>query len=86
MALPQSTISHQFKRLGRLGYITREKGAADSRIVIARLTGQGRLIADETNQLSRKVVTQMLQSIGDDDAQTIRSGLKEMDRVLASMR
>lgn len=86
MALPQSTISHQLKRLERLGYITRENSAADSRIVIARLTDQGRLIADEANKLSRKVVTQMLQSIGDEEAQTIRSGLREMDKALASMR
>ena len=86
MALPQSTISHQLKRLERLGYITRENSTADSRIVIAQLTEQGRLIADEANKLSRQVVTQMLHSIADDDAQTIRAGLKEMDKALASMR
>lgn len=86
MALPQSTISHQLKRLEKLGYITRENSAADSRIVIAKLTDKGRLIAIEANALSRRVVNQMLQSIAGDDAQTIRIGLKEMDKALASMR
>lgn len=86
MALPQSTISHQLKRLERLDYITRENSAQDSRIIIAKLTEQGRLVADEANKLSRKVVTRMLQSIGDDEAQIIRSGLKEMDKALASIR
>lgn len=86
MALPQSTISHQLKRLEKLGYITRESGEADSRIVIARLTSEGRKIAREANALSREVVAQMLHEISDRDAENIRSSLKQMDRALAAMR
>lgn len=86
MALPQSTISHQLKRLEKLGYITRESGEADSRIVIARLTDAGREVAREANALSREIIAQMLQSISDKDAQTIGGGLKEMDKALAAMR
>lgn len=86
MALPQSTISHQLKRLEKLGYITRENSPSDSRIVIARLTRQGREIANEANKLSRQVVTQMLQSIPEQDARLVRTSLKEMDKALESMR
>lgn len=86
MALPQSTISHQLKRLEKLGYITRESSQGDSRIVIAKLTEQGRQIADEANRLSRQVVSRMLESIPQEDARLIRAGLKEMDRALESMR
>ncbi|BBE35644.1 MarR family winged helix-turn-helix transcriptional regulator [Sphingosinicella microcystinivorans] len=86
MALPQSTISHQIKRLEKLGYLTRTAGSQDSRIVIAELTDHGRDIANQANALSRRVTDTLLQAIGDDEVETVRAALKRVDQALEAMR
>lgn len=85
MALPQSTISHQLKRLEGLGYLTREVGPDDSRIVIARLTPQGIEVARRSNELSREVVGALVSAIGEDDLPTVRAALKRADAALEVM-
>jgi len=85
MALPQSTISHQLKRLEGLGYLTRTVGAQDSRIVFARLTERGLDIAQRSNQLSRTVVGQLVSAIGEDDLDRVRAALKRADVALEAM-
>lgn len=85
MALPQSTISHQLKRLEGLGYLTREVGAEDSRIVIARLTARGMEVARRSNELSRDVVGALVSAIGEDDLPTVRAALKRADAALEAM-
>lgn len=85
MALPQSTISHQLKRLEGLGYLTREVGPDDSRIVIARLTAQGIEVARRSNELSREVVGALVSAIGEDDLPTVRAALKRADAALEVM-
>jgi DNA-binding MarR family transcriptional regulator len=85
MALPQSTISHQLKRLEGLGYLTREVGPEDSRIVIARLTPQGIEVARRSNELSREVVGALVSAIGEDDLPLVRAALKRADAALEGM-
>jgi DNA-binding MarR family transcriptional regulator len=85
MALPQSTISHQLKRLEGLGYLTREVGPDDSRIVIARLTPQGVEVARRSNALSREVVGALVAAIGEDDLPTVRAALKRADAALEAL-
>ena len=85
MALPQSTISHQLKRLEGLGYLTREVGPDDSRIVIARLTPQGVEVARRSNALSREVVAALVAAIGEDDLPIVRAALKRADAALEAM-
>lgn len=85
MALPQSTISHQLKRLEGLGYLTRTVGAEDSRIVVARLTERGLDVAQRSNQLSRRVVAQLVSAIGEDDLDRVRAALKRADVALEAM-
>lgn len=85
LALPQSTISHQLKRLEGLGYLTREVGVEDSRIVIARLTKKGRDIAGRSNELSRDVVSRLVTAIGQDDLPIVRAALKRADIALEQM-
>jgi len=85
MALPQSTISHQLKRLEGLGYLTREVGSEDSRIVIARLTPQGIEVARRSNALSREVVDELVSAIGEDDLPIVRAALKRADAALEAM-
>ncbi|MBX9664288.1 MarR family transcriptional regulator [Novosphingobium sp.] len=85
MALPQSTISHQLKRLEGLGYLTREVGPQDSRIVIARLTPEGIEVARRSNALSREVVDALVAAIGEDDLPIVRAALKRADAALEAM-
>lgn len=86
MALPQSTISHQLKRLEKLGYVERSIGARDSRVMVASLTARGREVAAESNELSRKVTSAMVAAIAHMDGAAVRSALKTMDKALAELR
>jgi DNA-binding MarR family transcriptional regulator len=83
MALPQSTISHQLKRLERLGYITRVPGERDSRMIIASLTDLGRQVATEGNAHSRLITDQLLAAIGVQESEQIRAALQRVDAALA---
>lgn len=84
MALPQSTISHQVKRLEKAGYVTRNPGDNDSRIVIADLTDKGRVVANEANAHSRDVTDQVLAAIGANEVELVRAALKRIDAALAN--
>ncbi|NLR41618.1 MULTISPECIES: MarR family winged helix-turn-helix transcriptional regulator [unclassified Novosphingobium] len=85
MALPQSTISHQLKRLEGLGYLKREVGSEDSRIVIARLTAEGVEVAGRANELSRDVVDELVSAIGQKELAAVRAALKRADAALEAM-
>lgn len=86
MALPQSTISHQIKRLEKLGYVKREQGKEDSRMVIASLTAKGRKVATKANHLSRQVKDRLMEAIGEDDYDTVRLALIRADDALRSFQ
>ncbi|WP_299193995.1 MarR family transcriptional regulator [uncultured Erythrobacter sp.] len=86
MALPQSTISHQIKRLEKLGYVEREQGKQDSRVRAASLTEKGREVALQANLLSRQVIAVLLDSIGEEDMETVRAALKRADRALQEFK
>ena len=86
MALPQSTISHQIKRLESLGYVEREQGKQDSRVRMVSLTSSGRDVALQANKLSEQVVGLLMDSIGEDDIETVRAALKRADRALQSFK
>jgi DNA-binding MarR family transcriptional regulator len=86
MALPQSTISHQIKRLEKLGYLRRTAGETDSRMVIAELTDHGREVAVAANALSRRVTDELLKAIGEEDVAVVRAALKRVDQALEALR
>ncbi|HEX8400787.1 MAG TPA: MarR family transcriptional regulator [Allosphingosinicella sp.] len=86
MALPQSTISHQVKRLEKLGYITRTIGEKDSRMVIATLTERGREVAIDANAHSRDVTDRLLEAIGPDEVERVRSAMKRVDEAFSPIR
>ena len=52
MALPQSTVSHQVKRLEEAALIKREPDKADSRAIRLALTRKGRTVAERCNRIS----------------------------------
>ena len=84
MALPQSTVSHQTKRLEKIGYVSRASGKQDSRMVITALTELGREIASEGSEISRAVTDQIREAIGDDQLELVRASLKRVDAMLAA--
>ncbi|MFN2100008.1 MarR family winged helix-turn-helix transcriptional regulator [Altererythrobacter sp. MF3-039] len=86
MALPQSTISHQIKRLEKLGYVEREQGRQDSRVRMVSLSNAGREVALQANKLSEQVVALLVDSIGDENIETVRAALKRADRALQSFK
>ncbi len=83
MAMPQSTISHQLKRLERLDYLTRTPSERDSRVIIAELTELGRGVATEANQFSREVTDQLLVAVGVEEIEMVRAAMKRVDAALA---
>ncbi|PEQ11294.1 hypothetical protein B2G71_17155 [Novosphingobium sp. PC22D] len=85
MALPQSTVSHQLKRLEKLGYIVREPTPDDQRRIMARLTETGRQVAKEGNALSRSVTDVVFHAIGADDIEMVRRAMKRVDQQLAKL-
>lgn len=52
MALPQSTMSHQLKRLEKDGYVLRTRSETDNRTVVISLTERGTDVAETCNRLS----------------------------------
>jgi len=86
MALPQSTISHQIKRLEQLGYVERAQGKQDFRVRVASLTEQGRDVARQANRLSEQVVALLMDSIGEEDIETVRQALKRADEALQNFK
>lgn len=83
MALPQSTISHQLKRLEKRGYVRRSAGEHDSRVIIAELTDRGRDVAVEGNALSREVTDRLISAIGREELELLRAAMKRIDDALA---
>lgn len=86
MALPQSTISHQMKRLEKLGYVEREQGKQDSRVRMVSLTNSGREVALQANKLSEQVVALMMKSIGEENIEPVRAALMRVDHALQSFK
>lgn len=52
MALPQSTMSHQLKRMEKDGYVHRTRSETDNRTVVITLTENGEQVAETCNALS----------------------------------
>lgn len=83
MALPQSTISHQLKRLEKRGYVRRTPGIHDSRVITAELTDSGRKVAVEGNMLSKEVTDRLVNAIGREELEQLRAAMKRIDDALA---
>ena len=85
MAMPQSTISHQLKRLEELGYVARIPDEKDSRVVRVSLTETGETVARESNALSREVNDLLEVALADLDPHAFASALARVDARLATL-
>jgi DNA-binding MarR family transcriptional regulator len=78
MALPQSTISHQIKRLEKIGYVRRTRSKADNRSVEVTLSPTGEQIAETCNSLSRTIYLAATETFTDAEVETLRRLLERM--------
>lgn len=83
MALPQSTISHQVKRLEKIGYVSRTPLERDSRVIMTALTKEGTRVATDANANSRDFTNRLLEAIGIEEIEMVRAALKRADHALA---
>jgi DNA-binding MarR family transcriptional regulator len=82
MALPQSTMSHQLKRLESDGYVLRTRSSTDNRTVVITLTEKGREVAETCNRLSDIILSYVSEEL-DENEIVLLSNL--LQRVFASL-
>jgi DNA-binding MarR family transcriptional regulator len=86
LILPQSTVSHQLRRLDAAGLIARNRPLEDNRSVIVSLTPRGAAVAAECDTLSRVVHDRMVSSLTDGERATLRLLLLRVFETLDDMR
>ena len=86
LATPQPTVSHQVKRLDRLGYLSRQPGRPDSRRVLLSLTPRGREVADSLDAYSREIMGLLEAAIGEGELGRVRHALARVDQALQARR
>ncbi|RMF12150.1 MAG: ArsR family transcriptional regulator [Alphaproteobacteria bacterium] len=78
MALPQSTISHQLRRLETQGLIERNRRADDNRSVTVNLSKDGERVASECNALSAVIYDALVDKIPATDLDVLERHLSGM--------
>ena len=78
MALPQSTMSHQLKRLERDDYVTRTRSDADNRTVVITLTQKGTNVAEICNRLSDVIMANVSKKLSNEEIELLSSLLQRV--------
>ena len=78
MVLPQSTISHQVKRMERKGYLKRTRSEVDNRTVEVTLTELGKETAELCNKMSLNVYNAALKDFSTQELDQFRVYLKRL--------
>lgn len=78
MVLPQSTISHQLRRLEAAGLIRRRRRASDNRSVSVTLTPLGKAVSKECNDLSRDIYAVMVGTLSARQLSGLRTLLRQI--------
>ncbi len=79
MALPQSTVSHQLKRLQAANLVERQPDKTDNRAIVVTLTGKGREVAQQCDRISAAIYAQLFSDTDDEQVDTLVQRLSEMD-------
>ncbi|MCR9137375.1 MAG: MarR family transcriptional regulator [Alphaproteobacteria bacterium] len=82
MALPQSTMSHQLKRLERDEYVLRTRSDTDNRTVVITLTQKGQDVAEVNNQLSDIILAHVSKELSPEEIKLLTALLQ---RVFSSL-
>ncbi len=83
MALPQSTVSHQIKRLMNAGLVERRADAADNRVYVVSLTRKGRQVAEECNAISERIYAEVF---GEFDAAELDALIRNLETMGAKLK
>lgn len=76
--LPQSTVSHQLRRLEKRGLLSRQRLASDKRSVALMLTPQGKKVAKVANGLSEDVYAAMTANLTQDERRDLMATLSDI--------
>ena len=82
MALPQSTMSHQLKRLEKDGYGLRTRSDTDNRTVVITLTDEGVAVAETCNRLSDSVMSSISKELSAEELELLT---KLLQRAFAAL-
>ena len=82
MALPQSTMSHQLKRMEKDGYVQRTRSDLDNRTVVITLTDKGATVSETCNKWSDQVITSISQELSDVEIELVSSLLQRVFKSL----
>ena len=85
MSLPQSTVSHQLKRLEASGLVTRRADKADNRAFMLSLTRKGQSVAEQCNALSDKLYAQLFDEVDANELISLISSLERMEQRLKAV-
>lgn len=85
MSLPQSTVSHQLKRLEASGLVTRRADKADNRAFVLSLTRKGQSVAAQCNELSDSLYAQLFDEVDAKALEHLISGLERMEQRLKAI-
>ncbi len=82
MALPQSTISHQLKRMEKDGLVRRTRSQTDNRTVHISVTEDGAKATQLCTSLSNLIQDRISEEFSDQELATLTDGLKRVFKVL----
>jgi len=85
MALPQSTISHQLKRMEKDGLIRRTRSETDNRTVHISVTESGAKATEVCTRLSNLVQERISDEFTQDELAALTDGLKRVFDVLKTV-
>lgn len=85
MSLPQSTVSHQLKRLESSGLVTRRADKADNRAFVLSLTRKGQAVAEQCNELSDNLYAQLFDEVEAQELEHLISSLERMEQRLKAI-
>ena len=86
MALPQSTVSHQIKRLVDAGLVERRADAADNRVYVVSLTRKGRQVAEACNAISKRIYAALFDDFDEAELNALVRNLENMGAKLKTLK
>ncbi len=78
MALPQSTMSHQLKRMEKDGYVQRNRSDLDNRTVVITLSEKGEAVSETCNRWSDQVMASISDDLSDAEIELLSALLQRV--------
>jgi len=83
MSLPQSTVSHQIKRLESAGLVARQADKSDNRAFIVSLTRKGTGVAEQCNLMSQAIYDEVFADV---DTKRMAMLSSELENMVAKLK